>query len=103
MPRLTISLPDKLYQQISVSAAIKNESLSSVINDLLYMSLEGTAEKESDVRPIEQHCQLLTMQMTAMMKSLVAELLKFEQSDFIKLRHDAEIKYKAYNTDLAKS
>ena len=103
MPRLTISLPDKLYQQVLVRASTQNESLSYVINELLYMSLENTGEKEREMAPIEQHCQLLTLQMNAMIKSLVAELLKFEQHDFIKLRHDAEMKYKAYNTDLPES
>ena len=48
---------------------------------------------EKNNNEVEQHCQHLIIQMNALIKNLSAELLKFNQEDFEKLRQAAVLKY----------
>ncbi len=85
MRRLTISIPENLYQRLRLRALEKNESLSQVINELVILGDQVCDERPIHVSAIEQHCQQLIMQMNVLIKNLAAEILKFESSDFATL------------------
>lgn len=93
MPRLTISLPDKLHQKIASLAVVQDDSMSNIVNDLLVTGLMSRFENKSTISPVEQHCQQLIIQMNALIKNMSASLLKFNQDDFEKLQQAAVGKY----------
>src|SRR3990167_6700622 len=95
MPRLTITLPKTVYNRLSALSMQSNDSMSSLINRLIGVGMccmtedyQSKQNKNSD--EVEQHCQHLIIQMNALIKNLSAEMLKFNQEDFEKLRQ-AEI------------
>ena len=94
MPRLSITLPDALYNQLSELSVAYDESMSSVIKRLIQFGMiereDGHSNQSSKV---EQHCQQLIIQMNALIKNMSAEMLKFNQRDFEELRDAAIKKY----------
>lgn len=114
MTRLTISLPDALYNRLSALAIQHNESMSNIINKLIQVGAHHwyTNQDSNNVISnnntipndmVEQHCQQLIIQMNALIKNLSEELLKFNQEDFTQLHKAALNKYnelKNVNTHL---
>lgn len=97
MPRLTISLPQTMYNRLSSLAIQADNSMSSMINRLIAVGLhhmgddpKGTSPQCS---PIEQHCQQLIIQMNVLIKNMSAEILKYGADDFEHLRQAALMKY----------
>ena len=97
MPRLTITLPDSLYNRLSSLAVQHDNSMSSIINHLIGIGMSHLGREPqqpaNSERPVVQHCHQLVIQMNALIKNLSAEILKFNQDDFEKLRQAAEGKY----------
>ena len=99
MPRLTISLPKAVYNRLSSIAAQSNDSMSSVINQLIMLGMHGVGDDNRENLPqqnnqVEQHCHHLIIQMNALIKNISAEMLKFNQEDFERLWQAAAVKYK---------
>jgi hypothetical protein len=97
MPRLTISLPQAVYNQFSSIAAQSDESMSGAINQLIMLGMHSIEDhhpvKLSQQHQVEQHCHHLIIQMNALIKNLSAEMLNFNQEDFERLWQAASIKY----------
>ena len=51
------------------------------------------AELDQSNKQVEQHCHHLIIQMNALIKNMSAEMLKFTQEDFERLRQAAMRKY----------
>lgn len=94
MPRLTITLPNALYNRLSGIALQSKDSMSGVINQLISIGMHSTSEDYQKHNEIEQHCQQLIIQMNALIKNISSEILKFSQDDFEQLRHAVAAKYK---------
>jgi hypothetical protein len=94
MPRLTITLPNALYNRLSGIALQSNDSMSSVINRLISIGMHSASEDHQiKHNEVEQHCQQLIIQMNALVKNMSSEILKFSQDDFEQLRQAAVVKY----------
>ena len=73
MPRLTISLPKAVYNRLSSIAAQSNDSLSSVINQLIILGMHRMGDDNfrnllKKNNQVEQHCHHLIIQMNALIK-----------------------------------
>lgn len=94
MPRLSVTLSDSMYSWLSSLAIQNEESMSNVINQLIHLGMQNIEDKRRAAhRPVEKHCHQLIIQMNALVKNLSAEILKFDQNDFEKLREATAIKY----------
>lgn len=98
MPRLTISLPQAVYNRLSSISAQSNDSMSGIINQLVLLGMHGMGNDNRENLPqqnnqVEQHCHHLIIQMNALIKNLSAEILKFNQEDFERLWQAAAVKY----------
>ena len=94
MPRLTISLPQVMHNRLSSLSVQQNESLSSIINNLLQVGMHHFNKEPFKTPPaVEKHCQQLIIQINALIKNLSSEILKFNQNDFDQLRQAAIVKY----------
>ncbi|HHF7375965.1 MULTISPECIES: hypothetical protein [Legionellaceae] len=93
MSRLTISLSDNLHNRISSLAAQYDDSMSSIINQLIHIGMQHWNERQQGPNLIEQHCQQLIIQMNALIKNMSVELLKFTQDDFEQLQKAAMGKF----------
>lgn len=87
MPRLTISLPQTLYNRLSSLAVQSEDSMSHMINQLIALGMHhmGDGNRENLLqqnKQVEEHCQQLIISMNALIKNLSAEMLKFNQADF---------------------
>jgi hypothetical protein len=96
MPRLSVSLSKSMHNHLSSLAVQYDDSISSIINRLLHVGIQHLDQKQIERHPsVEQHCQQLIIQMNALIKNMSAEILKFNQEDFEKLRQAAVGKYNA--------
>ncbi|HHI9467503.1 TPA: hypothetical protein ACP9DH_003325 [Legionella anisa] len=94
MSRLTISLPDNLHNRIASLSVQHDDSMSSIINQLIHVGLHHWNERQQNTSKIvEQHCQQLIIQMNALIKNISVELLKFNQDDFEELQKAAMGKF----------
>jgi predicted CopG family antitoxin len=99
MARLTISLPEKMYNRISSLSIQENDSMSGMINRLIEIGLYQLSEEPQKKNPkinknySDQHCQQLIIQMNALIKNISSEVLKYDQEDFEKLRQISLQKY----------
>lgn len=97
MPRLTITLPKAVYNRLGSIAMQSNDSMSAIINHFIGVgmnSMDNTQpSKPKFANQAEQHCQQLIIQMNALIKNMSAEMLKFNQDDFDKLKQVAAVKY----------
>ena len=100
MPRLTISIPKQIYNRVSSIALQNDESMSHIINQLINAGIQRFSDENGQriesvnvLNPVEQHCYPLIIQMNALIKNLSAEILKFNQDDFERLRRSAFEKY----------
>ena len=94
MPRLSVSLSKPMHSHLSSLAIQYDDSISNVINRLIHVGMQHLDEQQMPISdPVEQHCQQLIIQMNALIKNMSAELLKFNQEDFEKLRQAAIGKY----------
>lgn len=90
MPRLTISIPNDLYDKITKSAEKNDESLSSVIvkmTELGFLVSKSSGKKSpSGLTEIEDHCSKLIIQMNAIVKEMAEKNLDYDQKKFGLLR-----------------
>ena len=99
MPRITITLPNPVYNRLTSLALDADDSMSGIINRLLGVGMNCVngenhqAELHQSTKQVEQHCQHLIIQMNALIKNMSAEILKFNQDDFDRLRQAAMGKY----------
>lgn len=90
MPRLTISLPKTMHSRVSSLSVQHDDSLSNIINRLILIGMQHLDEKPvAATDHVEQHCQQLIIQMSALIKNMSAEILKFDRDDFERLRQAA--------------
>lgn len=83
-----------MHNHLSLLAVQYDDSISSIINRLLQVGMQHLEQKQTERKPlVEQHCQQLIIQMNALIKNMSAEILKFNQDDFEKLRQAAVGKY----------
>lgn len=82
MSRLTITLPDVIHNRLSLIANETNESMSNVINKLIAFGLNSDSDSEHSGSIVEEHCQLLLIQMNALIKNLSAKALDYKKEDF---------------------
>lgn len=94
MPRLSVSLSKSMHNHLSSLAVQYDDSISSIINQLLQVGMQHLDQKQIERHHlVEQHCQQLIIQMNALIKNLSAKLMEFNQDDFEKLRQAAVGKY----------
>lgn len=99
MPRITITLPNPVYNRLTSLALDADDSLSGIINRLLGVGMDCVDEENHQEeinqsnKQVEQHCHHLIIQMNALIKNMSAEILKFNQHDFEQLRRAAMSKY----------
>lgn len=94
MPRITITVPKSMHKNLSMLAIQSEDSMSSLVNRLIAMGLHFMNDNEHQkLTPVEVHCHHLIIQMNALIKNLSAEMLKFKQDDFERLKQASEIKY----------
>lgn len=99
MPRITITLPNPIYNKLTSLVLDADDSMSGIINRLLGVGMNCVNEENhhSELnqpnREVEQHCHQLIIQMHALIKNMSAEMLKFTQEDFERLRQAAMGKY----------
>lgn len=93
MARLTISISENLYNRISGIAAQSNQSMSSIINQLLLVGIKKLEESDKEKTPIDAHCQQLTLQMNVLIKKMSEKLLDLSLEDFLELRNASVKKY----------
>lgn len=93
MPRLSVALSDTMHNRLVSLASQNNESMSSIANRLIHIGIQSLENTQKKPGQIEQHCYQLIIQMNALIKNMSAEILKFDQTDFDKLRDAAVIKY----------
>jgi len=93
MARLTISISENLYNRISGIAAQSNQSMSSIINQLLLVGIKKLEESDKEKTTIDAHCQQLTLQMNVLIKKMSEKLLDLTLEDFLELRNASVKKY----------
>lgn len=99
MPRLTISLPNNIYNRLSSLAMQYDDSMSNIINRMIQLGMIGLDDEhhkmngKNKANEVDSHCHQLIIQMNAMIKNLSAETLKFNAEDFEKLRQASLLKY----------
>lgn len=93
MPRLSVTLSDVVHAQLSSIAAGNKVSIACVVNQLIQLGMKHIDSNINEPTVVEKHCQQLIIQMNALIKNLSAEILKFEQADFDKLRDATNIKH----------
>lgn len=94
MPRITITVPKSVHKNLSTLAIQSEDSMSSLVNRLIVMGLYFmNYDEHQKITPVEAHCHHLIIQMNALVKNLSAEMLKFNQDDFERLKYAAEMKY----------
>lgn len=90
MPRITISLPQTTYNRLTSLSVQQNDSMSNIINQLMgvglnYLANDSFENMDKGDSKVDKHCNLLIIQMNALLKKVSAEVLKLDQSDFDKL------------------
>lgn len=90
MPRITISIPQTTYNRLTALSVQHNDSMSNTINKLIgvgfnYLANDSFENMDKGDNKVDKHCNLLIIQMNALLKKMSAEVLKLEQSDFDKL------------------
>jgi hypothetical protein len=98
MPRITVTLPKNILDQVTAIAGDNDESISYTIARMTELGLLVTENQknsggEKKLSDIEEHCYKLTIQMNAIIKNLAAKQLDFTQNDFDKLRDKSILKY----------
>lgn len=95
MPRITITVPKSVHKNLSTLAIQSEDSMSSLVNRLIAMGLHFMHyDEHQKSTAIEAHCHHLIIQMNALVKNLSAEMLKFNQDDFERLKQASEKKYR---------
>ena len=93
MPRLTISVPNDLYDKIINTAKINDDSMSNTIvkmTGLGFLVTENNKTKSaSGLSEIEEHCSKLIIQMNALVKEMAEEKLDYNRDKFNSLRDKA--------------
>jgi hypothetical protein len=94
MPRITITVPNSIYKNLGALAIQSEDSMSSLVNRLIAMGLHSMQDDaHQKIMPVEAHCHYLIIQMNVLIKNLSAEILKFNQEDFERLKQASEMKY----------
>ena len=91
MPRVTITLPNNLHQQLVKYAGDNDDSLSYTITKMTEIGLMVTESQQQQKSPedrfsdIEKHCFKLMIQMNALLKNMASKQLEYGQDEFKKL------------------
>ena len=89
MPRVTISIPNKLHDQLVKYAGDNDDSLSYTISKMAEIGLMVTESQskslEDKFTDIEKHCFKLMIQMNALLKNMATKELGYGQEEFKKL------------------
>ena len=98
MPRITVTLPKSILDQVIAIAGNNDESISYTIARMTELGLlvtenQNNNDGEKKLSDIEEHCYKLTIQMNAIIKNIAAKQLDFTQDDFDKLRDQSILKY----------
>ena len=90
----TITVPKSVHKNLSTLATQSEDSMSSLVNRLIAMGLHFmNYDEPQKTTTVEAHCHHLIIQMNALVKNLSAEMLKFNQDDFDRLKQASEMKY----------
>lgn len=97
MPRLTITLPTNLYDQVRILARDNDESMSFTITRMTEAGISFLEKKKNNnsknISDVEAHCLKLIIQMNAIIKNMASKNLDFTQEDFDKLRDSSILKF----------
>ena len=96
MPRITISLPQTTYNRLTSLSVQQNDSMSNIINQLMGVGLNCLAQEPDTPKAdnkVDRHCNMLIIQMNALLKKMSAEILNLEQGEFDKLWKMTEQKF----------
>ena len=93
MPKLTISVPNDLYEKISKTAEKNDESMSNIIikmTGLGFLVADSKDKKSaSGLSEIDEHCSKLIIQMNALVKEMAEKNLGYDRLKFSSLRDKA--------------
>lgn len=98
MARITISLPDKMQQQILKIAGKENDSISYTTTrlielGLLVMNSKDKKEKEKEGSELTDYCHKLIIQMNEIIKELATDKFSFSKEKISQLASDTLVKF----------
>lgn len=99
MPRVTVTVPNELYNKLVKYAGDNEDSLSYTITKMTEIGLMVTESQQQQKSPedkfsdIEKHCFKLMIQMNALLKNIAGKQLDYGQDEFKKLMDVSINKY----------
>lgn len=91
MPRVTVSIPNDIYDKLQKLSGDNDDSLSYTVTKMTEIGLMVTERQNAKSNPedkydlIESHCFKLIIQMNALVKNLATKELCYGQNEFKKL------------------
>lgn len=91
MPRISVTVPNMLYEKLLKHAGDNDDSLSYTITKMTEIGLmvtESQQEKKSleeKYPDVEKHCFKLIIQMNALLKNMATKQMDYGQDEFKKL------------------
>ena len=96
MTRLTVDVPENLYNKILKIAKQREDSISKVIKQFIEIGIyemEQNYSEQSIKTTIEKHCHLLDIQSNALLKKVAMKLLDLSFEDLETFKKLSEKKY----------
>ena len=70
-----------------------------MVNKLIQVGMQHIGD-EAHSNGVEEHCQLLIMQISALVKGMAVECLKYKEEDFARLKEAAVNKLNSLKTQI---
>ena len=96
MTRLTVDVPENLYNKILKIAKQREDSISKVIKQFIEIGIyeiEQNYSEQSIKTTIEKHCHQLDIQSNALLKKIAMQLLDLSFEDLEAFKKLSEKKY----------
>lgn len=98
MPRITITIPDNLHQQVVKMAGKENDSVSYTVTRLIELGLlvMNSKDKKDDEKTdtdLEDYCYKLIIQMNGIIKELAVEKFNFDNEKISRITSDTLAKF----------
>lgn len=99
MARITITLPDNLYNQVVHLAGKENDSISYTTTrlievGLLVMQNQDKPPEDNKTQEIEEYCQKLIIQINGILKEIAVEKFNFDSEKILKITNETLSKFK---------
>lgn len=98
MARITVTLPEKIHQQVLKIAAKENDSISYTLTRLVEIGLlvmnnndKNTNDKKTN--NIEEYCQKLIIQINGIIKEIAVDKLNFDNNKIVQITNDTLKKF----------